>query len=418
MKFLIAGGGIGGLATALAMSSAGQDVEVFESATSIAGHGLGIQLQSLAVRELAALGLGAALAGHAAPIERLSYFNVQGQQVWSEPRGTAAGLMWPQYAMHRGQLQQLLHGHLRRVAPGVAVQTGYRLERFDSSPDGVVAQFSRNASGEADWLSVQADALIGADGLHSRVRCQLHPNQPLRYGGQLMWRNSTRRPALLDGRTAVIVGHRDQKLVAYPMSPPDSEGRVLLNWLVERATGNEVPPREEWNRRVATRSIEEHFSSWRFDWLDVPELLAEAGEVFEFPKVDRDPLPAWTHQRVTLVGDAAHPITPVGAQGASQAIVDARALAFHLARAGTDVGAGLQRYEADRLPLLNEIARRNRAMGAEQMLDLVHSRAPAGFGDLEAVLPAAERRALAEAYGALSGLQAWQVNSTSPYTMN
>ena len=417
MKFLIAGGGISGLATALALAQAEFHAEVFEAASTIAGHGLGIQLQPLAVRELTALGLGPALATHAAPIERLSFYSAQGQRVWSEPRGTAAGLIWPQYALNRGLLQQLLHERLGSVVPGFALKTGHRLEDFDQSERSVTARFAQAEGRRFATVSVQGDALIGADGLHSRVRSLLHANQTLRFGGQLMWRNATRRGPLLDGRTAVIVGHRDQKLVAYPMSPPDRDGRVVMNWLVELAVGTKVPLREEWNRLVPTTLIDERFANWRFGWLDVPELLHEAQEVFQFPKVDRDPVPTWTHGRVTLVGDAAHPITPVGAQGASQAIVDARALALHLVRAGGDVTTGLRRYEASRLPAMTELALRNRAMGAEAMLDLVHARAPRGYDDLETVLPRSERQGLAENYRTLSGQRPVDINAPSPYSL-
>jgi 2-polyprenyl-6-methoxyphenol hydroxylase-like FAD-dependent oxidoreductase len=416
MEIVVAGGGISGLATALSLAAAEFSASVFESAPAIEARGLGLQLQPFAVRELAALGLGPELAVHATPIERLSFYNRCGQLVWSESRGKAAGFAWPQYAVNRGVLQRLLLERLRVAAPGVAVVTGHRLESFRQSAAGVVAGFARSGGCAARVTRILGAALVGADGLHSKVRHALYPEQRLRFGGQLMWRNASRRAPLLDGRTAVIAGHRNQKVVVYPMTPADENGRVVLNWLVELASGDHVPPREEWNRPVSAGSIIDRFADWRFPWLDVPALLEEAGEVFEFPKLDRDPVPAWTRGLVTLVGDAAHPITPVGSQGASQAIVDARALAFHLARADGDLVAGLRAYELDRLPLMTAIALRNRAMGAEVMLDLVETRAPRGFDDLETVLPLRERANLAESYRALAGPFAGDLDSPSPYS--
>ena len=417
MTILVAGGGIAGLATALALALVDFEVEVHEAAAEIAGQGLGMNLQPFAVRELAALGLSAALESGAAPIERWSLYNRHGQLVWSEPRGRAAGLAWPQCAVSRGRLQMLLLEHLRERAPGVRVATEHRLVDFAQEAAGVAARFVAPASG-GECVVAKGQALIGADGLHSTVRRALYPGEQLRFGGQLMWRQATRRAPFLDGKTGVIVGHREQKFVAYPMSPPEADGRVLVNWLVELASGTKAPPRQDWNGAVGVERLCERFADWRFGWIDVPELLAEAGRVLEFPKVDRDPVPRWTFGPVTLVGDAAHPMTPAGAQGGSQAIVDARALAFHMAAWRDDIPRGLVAYEEARRPATTEIALRNRAMGAEVVLDLAETRAPTGFSDLEHVLPSAERARLADDYRRAAGLLAGDVNRESPYRIN
>jgi len=331
MKVIIAGGGIAGMAAALSLHAAGMEATVFESAPRIHALGLGIHLQPNAVRELFELGLTAELTRNAVPIEELGFHTARGQQVWAEPRGLKAGYRWPQLAINRGTLQILLMEAVQRRLGAGHVVPGQTLESFEQDHDGVTAHFTDSATGGR--LTVRGDALIGADGLHSVVRRHFYPVQPLRYGGQLMWRSAAETEPFLGGRTFIIAGHREQKIVAYPMRElPD--GRTVVNWIAELGTPGDGPPREEWNRTVDKALFSEAFANWRFDWLDVPSLIDAGTAVFEFPKVDRDPIPQWTFGRVTLIGDAAHPMHPTGSQAGSQAVVDARALAHCLATTG------------------------------------------------------------------------------------
>ena len=415
MKVIVIGGGIGGLSAALSLQAAGIEAEVFEAAPNITALGLGIHLQPNAVRELTELGLGAELERQAVPIEELAFYSKRGQRIWSEPRGRMAGYRWPQYAINRGTLQMILleaaHARLGRHA----VHTGRKLVSFEQDDQGVTAHFVDSQT--ADPIPpVRADVLIGADGIHSTVRRNFYPEQQLRFGGQLMWRCAVPASPFLSGRTMIIAGHRNQKLVCYPMLPlPD--GRVMLNWITELGQDGDGPPREEWNRKVDKTRFAHAFESWRFDWLDVPALIEAGAEVFEFPKVDRDPIDRWTFGRVSLLGDAAHPMHPVGSQAGSQAVVDARSLAAHLAACPDDPREGLLRYEAERLPPMREIALENRTLGPEVVMELVEERAPLGFQNIHDVLSAEELRQRADAFKQLAGFAVDALNNRQSYTV-
>jgi 2-polyprenyl-6-methoxyphenol hydroxylase-like FAD-dependent oxidoreductase len=415
MRALIVGAGIGGLTTALSLHAAGLEATVFEASPRIDSVGLGINLQPTAVRELAELGLLEALAAIAAPVDTLCFFNRHGQQVWQEPRGLANGYRWPQLAVHRGRLQGLLHDAVAaRIGPD-RIRTGQKLMGFEQDGAGVLARFADPATGTLR-PGIRGDLLIGADGLHSAVRRHHYPDQALRFAGQLMWRGAVATPPLLDGRSMIIAGHRDHKVVAYPMTPARN-GEVTLNWIAELAQPNGAPPREDWNRAVDCSRFARDFAGWRFPWLDVPDVIASTATILEFPKFDRDPVPRWSFGRVTLLGDAAHPMHPAGSQAGSQAILDARVLAWELARCSGDVAAALRAYEAARLPVTRAIALQNRAMGAEAMLDLAEARAPQGFEDVEAVLPRTEREQLAKGYRRLSGLDVQAVNERASFAV-
>lgn len=412
MEVIIAGGGIGGMSAALSLHAAGIQAHVFEAAPQIAALGLGIHLQPNAVRELTELGLGDALANNAVAIEELAFYTKRGQRIWSEPRGFKAGYKWPQYAINRGTLQVLLLDAGKARLGADRIHTGHRLVSFTQDAQGVTAHFVDSATGAA-LPPVRGDVLIGADGIHSAVRRHFYPDQGLQYGGQLMWRCAVPASPFLTGHTMIIAGHRNQKLVCYPMLRlPD--GRVMLNWIAELGQSGDGPPREEWNRRVDPTRFSGSFDAWTFDWLDVPALMAAGGEVFEFPKVDRDPIPRWTFERVSLLGDAAHPMHPVGSQAGSQAVVDARALAFHLAN-NVDAQEGLRRYEAERLPPMREIALQNRTLGPEVVMEIAEERAPQGFKDIHDVLSAQELQERADAFKRLAGFAVESLNNRASY---
>jgi 2-polyprenyl-6-methoxyphenol hydroxylase-like FAD-dependent oxidoreductase len=408
MEVIIAGGGIGGLSLALSLHQAGIVVRVYEAVLDPAPLGAGINLQPTAVRELTELGLADALAETGLATRQLSYFNKFGQLICSEPRGLLAGYRWPQYSIHRGKLQMLLLRALReRVGPG-NFRGGLRLERFDQRGDRVCALFRDNDGVE---LLDEAGLLVGADGIHSAVRHQLYPAEGApRFARQMLWRAAVDAEPFLGGRTMIIAGHFHQRIIAYPVGNAATDGKLLTNLICQMTVQDAAPPREDWNRRVAKEKVLEAFDGWRFPWLDTPALIEQSPEIYEFPLVDRDPVSAWTHGRVTLIGDAAHPMQPVGSQAGSQAIMDARALTGALIATSNPVEA-LARYDTERRPVMNDITLRNRRFGPEAAMQRVEERAPRGFVRIEDVISREELDSIAGSFAAAAGLDVETVNS-------
>jgi 5-methylphenazine-1-carboxylate 1-monooxygenase len=401
MQVLIAGGGIGGLVTALALHKAGIECEVYESVNEIRALGVGINLLPHAVKVLTELGLADELAEVAIKTAELAYFNKFGQPIWSEPRGLAAGYTWPQFSIHRGRLQMVLLRTVEQRLGADRIHTGHHLSDFTDRGGGVTATF-------ADGSTISADALIGADGIHSVVRRHFYPSEGVpRFSGRILWRAVTESAPFLGGRTMIMAGHQNQKFVCYPICPDAlARGRSLTNWIAELHVGGDEPPiRRDWNRRADKASFAPPFQSWRFDWLDVPALIDGATEVFEYPLVDRDPLPRWSFGRVTLLGDAAHPMFPIGSNGASQAILDAQALGEAFA-AHADPAAALTAYDQARREPTGQIVLSNRQNGPEQVMQIAEERAPNGFTDIDTVVPLAEREAIAARYKQVAGFAA------------
>jgi 2-polyprenyl-6-methoxyphenol hydroxylase-like FAD-dependent oxidoreductase len=394
MKILVAGAGIGGLAAAMCLERAGFDVELFEAASELQPLGVGINIQAGAVRILSQLGLEPALAATGIETRELRYANRHGQTIWADPRGRHAGLPWPQFSIHRGELQMILLRAARQRLGADRIRFGRRIAGVEQTADKVTARFDDRHGTIVD--TAQGDILIAADGIHSAVRAQLYPDEgPPKGQGILMWRGVTVGKPFLDGATMVQAGHHTQKFVCYPISRAHAErGEALINWICDLHLGERAMlAREDWNRPGKLADFLPRFADWKFDWLDVPGVIRAAHAVYEFPMVDRDPLPRWSHGRVTLLGDAAHPMYPIGSNGASQAILDGEVIAQELSQAlsaGGDPVKALQRYEERRLPPTARIVESNRRKGIDIMLDIVEQRAPQGFEKLENVLPAIE----------------------------
>ncbi len=387
MKIVIAGAGIGGLTAAMCLHRAGFGVEVFEAVSGLKPLGVGINIQASAVRILSGLGLEPALAAAGIETRELRYANRHGQTIWADPRGRHAGLPWPQFSIHRGELQMLLFDAARRMLGSGRIKFGRRICGFEQKGRKVFAWFADRDGRTVE--QAEADILIGADGIHSAVRAHFYPDEgPPKWQGILMWRGVTVGKPYLGGATMVQAGHHSQKFVCYPISRAHAErGEALINWICDLHMGDQAMlPREDWNRPGKLADFLPRFENWKFDWLDVPDVIRKAHTILEFPMVDRDPLPRWSHGRITLLGDAAHPMYPIGSNGASQAIIDGEAITEALS-VGDDPEKALQRYEQRRLPPMARIVESNRRKGIDIMLDIVEERAPQGFSNLDGVLP-------------------------------
>jgi len=414
MTVLVAGGGIAGLTVALSLKQIGVDVRVFESVGELKPVGVGINVLPHACRELIELGLLDRLDETAVRTRELAYFSKHGKEIWSEPRGLEAGYKWPQLSIHRGLLLQILLDAAReRLGPG-NILTGHHLKDWSETEGGVRARFvdkNGDPAGEYD-----GSLLIGCDGIHSAMRAKLYPQEgaPI-WNGRILWRGVTKGAPFLSGRTMIMAGHETLKFVCYPISRAASEqGRPTINWIAER----HLPPDYEWRREDYNRAgrLDEflpYFENWKFDWLDVPGLIRNAEYCYEYPLVDRDPLPQWTFGRVTLVGDAAHPMYPIGSNGASQAILDARVLAREILAKGETRDA-LLAYEAERRPATTDLVLLNRRNGPEQVMQLVEERAPNGFDTVTDVLTRAELEGIAANYKKVAGFQVDALNARPP----
>jgi 2-polyprenyl-6-methoxyphenol hydroxylase-like FAD-dependent oxidoreductase len=352
------------------------------------------------------------LAETAIPTAELAYYNKHGQPIWSEPRGLAAGYHWPQFSLHRGELQLILLEAARERLGAGRILTGHHLAGWDDTGTGVRARFVDRRT-TVRLPDADGDLLIAADGIHSVARQILYPNEgaPI-WNGAILWRGTTRARPFLTGRSMIMAGHEFQKFVAYPISRAAADrGEAVINWIAERKFRPDHSWRsEDWNRSGDRADFLPQFAGWRFGWLDVPALIQAADRCFEYPMVDRDPLPRWTFGRVTLLGDAAHPMYPIGSNGSSQGILDARVLAREIRRAGATPEA-LAAYEAERRPATAKIVLANRANGPEQVMQLVEQRAPDGFARIEDVLTPAELEGTAAGYKRIAGFDKDALNA-------
>ena len=400
MEVSIAGAGIGGLTAALALHEAGHDVRVYEAVGEIQPLGVGINLLPQAAFVLDQLGVLETLLSQGVATQELSYFNSHGQHIWTEPRGLFAGFDTPQISISRGTLQMTLLDFVRQRLSEEQVVTGHRLSRFASDQLAASATFE---AANASPISVSSDLLICADGIHSSARQQMYPAEvaPI-YSGRLLWRGTTLAAPYLTGASMIMAGFEDQKFVCYPIEAVRPDGLQLINWIAELR--RPLPEREQgWSREGDIDDFLPEFDHWQFDWLDVPGLIRGAQRIYEYPMVDREPVPSWNHGCATLLGDSAHPMYPIGSNGASQAILDSQALAAALVQ-GDSVPAALQIYEQQRLPSTAAIVKANRGNGPEQCMQLAHERAPNGFAAVDDVFAVGELQGIADRYKQLTGM--------------
>ncbi|WP_428659744.1 flavin-dependent oxidoreductase [Runella sp.] len=412
MKAIIIGGGIGGLTAALCLHKIGLEVTVFESVKEVKPLGVGINLLPHSVRVLTYLGLQPIIAENAIETTDLAYFNKFGQAFWSEPRGRFAGYKWPQFSIHRGTLQRILFEEALRVLGSEAIKTNHHLVSFEQNEQEVIAHFADKETGQSIGRET-GDFLIGADGINSVVRQQLYPNEgPPVYSSNVLYRGTTRMKPFLNGTTMVMVGHMGQKMVAYPIHPQrDAEGNMLINWVANLRENDKVKLEvRDWNRAADQQRLVKIYKNWMFDWLDVPAMIAGANAVYEFPMSDRNPLERWTFGRITLLGDAAHPMYPIGSNGASQAILDADYLAECLTDT-QNVMEALQVYNNERVPATAKVVLQNRAKGPDEIMDRMEERFPAGFSPDQ--IPHTELEEVMNHYKKIAGFDIQTLNQKS-----
>jgi 2-polyprenyl-6-methoxyphenol hydroxylase-like FAD-dependent oxidoreductase len=407
---LIVGGGIGGLALALSLHQAGVSCRVFEAAPEIQPLGVGINLLPHAMRELSELGLQDRLAALSIETRELAFYSRHGQFIYKEPRGRYAGYDWPQLSIHRADLHQvMLEATVARLGRD-AVLLGHRLTRIDQDAAGVVLHFDSREP-------ARGKIVIGCDGIHSSVRLLLFPGQgPPKYSGVNMWRGAVRWPAFLGGDVMVSTGWMTVgKTVIYPVRPATKESGELplINWVAELERPEAV--RQDWTGRGRLSDIMPAFAGLKYDFLDISGMIESTAEILEYPMVDRDPLERWTFGRITLLGDAAHPMYARGSNGAGQAIVDARCLAGQIKRTGATPDALLQ-YEAVRRPATTQVVLTNRSDPPDSILREVWQRSRGErFARIEDVISPGELRAISERYKKIAGFDIETLNSRPSY---
>ena len=411
---VVAGGGIAGLTMALTCHELGIPVRVFESSREIKPLGVGINLQPNAVRELTDLGLADRLPEIGIEAKEWALVGRNGNDIWAEPRGRRAGYRWPQFAVHRGELQMLLLETVRDRCGADAVVEGHRLLGYEQHGSAITATFEERSTGGT--VSVDATLLVGADGLHSAARRQRFPDEsdPV-WGGAVLWRGTALGRPIRSGSSFTLVGNLEQRFVHYPIGPVDPDtGLQRQNWIAELTFDPEAGwDAASWNQTVDPSVFLPAFADWDFDWLDIPALVGRAEQVWEYPMVDRDPAPTWSDGRMVLIGDAAHVMYPVGSNGASQAIVDTRVLGAAMVEHGTTPDA-IAAYEAALHDDISALVLRNRGAGPMAILGEVDDRCGGVFDDIADVIPIAEIEAFMARYKEAAGFAMDTLNAASP----
>src|SRR5579863_6363482 len=412
---LVVGAGIGGLSVALTLHQIGVPCLVFESVADIKPLGLGINIQPNAIRELYEMGFGPeSLDTFGLQTREWALVGLNGNEVYCEPRGLRAGYKWPQYSVHRGGLQILLYRAALERLGADSIRTGLKVTAYCNHPDGKgVTALLRSRDGKC--FQVEGALLIAADGLHSAVRQQMHPGQPpIQWGGAIMWRGVTKGEPIRTGASFVGLGTHRHRVVFYPISAPDAAtGLADINWIAEITVDNSAGwPHSDWNKQVRHEDFMHHFERWNYDWIDIPAMLRGAPAVFEYPMIDREPVPTWVEENVALLGDAAHVMYPTGSNGASQAIVDARVLGAAVLEHGIDARA-LQAYDTLLCAEMSQLVLRNRGAGPFGLLNLLDERCGGVFDNIDDVIPKAERDEFMLRYKTAAGFAAEKLNAAA-----
>ncbi len=396
MEVAIIGGGICGLALALNLHKRGIASRIYERAPEIKPLGVGITLLPHAMREFTALGVGDLLLKAGIENRESAFFNRFGQLIYKEERGLFAGYQFPEVGIHRGTLHLILFEAAKTKLGSDAIVLDHECTSVEQDDNGVTIHFK-------DRDSVRADVAIACDGINSPIRKQFYPDDKLAFAGINTWRGVTRRKPILDGRTYMRVGSIfTGKMVIYPIVDNiDDEGRQLINWMAE--IKGDSPLQNDWNKPGQLTDFLSIYENWRFDWLDVGQMIRDADQILEYPMVDKDPIDTWTFGRVTLAGDAAHPMYPRGSNGAAQAAIDARTLA-DLLRNHTDPRDALKAYEAERAQTAAKVVRTNREFPPDfiniKVEELVGDKP---FENLDKFITQDELKALSDNYKRIAG---------------
>jgi 2-polyprenyl-6-methoxyphenol hydroxylase-like FAD-dependent oxidoreductase len=411
-RVLIAGGGIAGLSVALTLHQIGVPCTVLESSRTMTPLGVGINLQPNAVRELYDLDIGPGdLDRVGIPVKEWALVGLNGHDIYAEPRGLLTGYRWPQYAVHRGRFHMLLHEKTVARIGRDHVRLGSRVAGYRRKPGGGVISTVEIADGAQSEM--EGALLVGADGIHSAVRAEMHPGQPpIHWGGAVMWRGVTWGKPIRTGSSFVGLGTDRHRIVFYPISHPDpSTGFAMINWIAEvTMDAGEGWQKRGWFRQVGIDEFIHYFDGWVWDWLDVPALIRKADVAYENPMIDRDPVSTWHDGPVILVGDAAHAMYPTGSNGASQAIVDSRELGAAILAHGVNEQA-LAAFDAKMCGPVSALILRNRGAGPFGLLKIVSDRSGGTFDDIDDVIPPAERTEFMSGYRKAAGFAVEQLNA-------
>lgn len=408
MRVLIIGAGIGGLTAALKLHQIGFEVEVFEAVAELKELGVGINLLPHATRELAELNLLDSLNNVSVSTTQLEFRTKDGRLILTEPRGLNAGYSYPQLSIHRGKLQNILLNAFYERIGREKLHLSHKFKSFIQSNNHVKAKFADPQNNHVSEYS--GDILIGADGIHSAVRAQLHPNEKaMQFEGIMMWRGATYQAPPFNGSTVEICGNPAIQLVIYPITPRDDAGKALVNWVVEILDPVQSKlHKENWNRRGDIKDFIAYFSDWQLDFLDLNELFNNANKILEYPMVDRDPVTFWSQDRVTLLGDAAHPMYPRGSNGASQAIIDASWLAVLLQQ--NDPITAFKKYDLERIPTTSQIILANRRKNQTLIFELIQKNCKGTCGNVHTCVEKNVLQKITEDYKHQAGFSLEQVN--------